>query len=96
MPSPHRSKKSIERTDEMGFVLVPHPPYSLDIAPSDFFLFSYLKDGLVGTSYPDQEILIFAVHQIFTDIPIEMMCCVFDNWIRRLHECVARAGEYVS
>jgi hypothetical protein len=25
-----------------------------------------------------------------------MLCRVFDDWIRRLHDCVARAGEYVS
>jgi histone-lysine N-methyltransferase SETMAR len=93
---PHRSKKSIERADEMEFVFVPHPPYSPDIAPSNFFLFGYLKEGLTGTSFPDQEILISMVHQIRTDIPIEMLCRVFDDWIRRLHDCVARAGEYVS
>jgi histone-lysine N-methyltransferase SETMAR len=93
---PHRSKKSIEKADEMGFVLVPHPPYSSDIASSDFFLFSYLKESLAGTNFPDQETLISAVHQILTDISIEMLCRVFDDWIRRLHECVVRAGEYVS
>jgi histone-lysine N-methyltransferase SETMAR len=93
---PHRSKKSIEKAGEMGFVLVPHPPYSPDIAPSDFFLFGYLKECLAGTSFPDEETLISAVHEILTSIPIEMLCRVFDDWIRRLHECVARAGEYVS
>jgi hypothetical protein len=93
---PHRSKKSIEKADEMWFILVPHPPYSPDIAPSDFFLFDYLKEGLAGTSFPDQETLISEVHQIFTDIPIEMLCRVFDDWIRRVLESIASAGEYVS
>jgi histone-lysine N-methyltransferase SETMAR len=76
---PHQSKKSLERADEMGFVLVPHPPYSPDIVPSDFFLFGYLKEGLAGTSLLDQETLIFAVHPILTNIPIEILCRVFDD-----------------
>jgi hypothetical protein len=90
---PHRLKKLIEKADEMGFVLVTYPP---DIAPSDFFLFGYLKEGLAGTSFPDGETLISVVHQIVTTIPVAMLCRVFDDWIRRLHACVTRAGEYVS
>jgi hypothetical protein len=91
-----RSKTSVQKIDEMGFVLVPHPPYSPDIAPSDFFLFGSLKDYLEGTSFPDEESLISAVRQILSGIPIDMLCRVFDNWFRRLNECVACAGEYLS
>jgi histone-lysine N-methyltransferase SETMAR len=90
---PHRSKKSIDKADEMGFVLVPHPPYSPDIAPSDFFLFGYLKEGFARTSFPDQETLISAVHPILTAISIEMLCRVFDDWIRRLHEWLPGQGN---
>jgi hypothetical protein len=25
-----------------------------------------------------------------------MLCHVFDDWIRRLNECIAKVGEYVS
>jgi hypothetical protein len=31
-----------------GMVRAPHPPYSRDLAPSDFFLFSYFKSMLQG------------------------------------------------
>jgi hypothetical protein len=51
---------------------------------------------LARTSLPDQETLLSAVHQILTNIPIEMLGRVVDDWIQRLDECVARAGEYVS
>jgi histone-lysine N-methyltransferase SETMAR len=40
---PHTSKISIEKIEELGFILVPQPPYSPDLAPCDFFLFGYLK-----------------------------------------------------
>jgi hypothetical protein len=34
---------SIEKTEELDFILVTQPPYSLDLAPCDFFLFSCPK-----------------------------------------------------
>jgi hypothetical protein len=30
---------SIEKIEELDFILVPQPPYSTDLAPRDFFLF---------------------------------------------------------
>jgi histone-lysine N-methyltransferase SETMAR len=33
--------------------LVPHPPYSLDLAPCDFFLFPRLKSTLKGKRFQD-------------------------------------------
>jgi len=38
-----------------------HPPYSPDLAPSDFYLFSKMKDHLVGKRCTDDEDLQHAV-----------------------------------
>lgn len=38
-----------------GFLLVPHPPYSPDLAPSDFHLFPNLKKALAGQRYTTDE-----------------------------------------
>jgi histone-lysine N-methyltransferase SETMAR len=35
----HTSKMSIERIEELGFILVPQPPYFPDLAACDIFLF---------------------------------------------------------
>jgi histone-lysine N-methyltransferase SETMAR len=40
---PHAPKISIEKIKEPGFILVPQPPYSPELAPCDFLLFGYLK-----------------------------------------------------
>ena len=40
---------------EMGINAVPHPPYSPDIAPCDFWLFLKLKEGLRGNRYEEIE-----------------------------------------
>ena len=34
----HRSMKAVHTSMQCGFKILPHPPYSPDLAPSDFFL----------------------------------------------------------
>ena len=38
-----------------GFEILPHPPYSPDMAPSDFYLFPKLRSHLRGTQYGSNE-----------------------------------------
>jgi histone-lysine N-methyltransferase SETMAR len=52
---PQASKMSIEKIDELGFILVPQPPYSPDLAPCDFFLFGYLKQHLEGKHFTKED-----------------------------------------
>jgi histone-lysine N-methyltransferase SETMAR len=40
---PHTSKMSIEKIEELSFILVAQPHYYPDLTPCDFFLFCYLK-----------------------------------------------------
>jgi transposase len=41
--------------EENGLWLAPHPPYSPNLAPSDFFLFDYVKERLKGMVFPSYE-----------------------------------------
>lgn len=41
----HRSAVAMAKLHELGYELVEHPPYSPDLAASDFFLFPNLKNG---------------------------------------------------
>jgi hypothetical protein len=42
----------------------PHPAYSPDLAPSDFYLFGYVMQLLSGCQFADQDSLL----QAFSDI----------------------------
>lgn len=42
----HKSIKTMTKFNELGFQLLPHPPYSPDLAPSDYWLFADLKKML--------------------------------------------------
>ena len=41
---------------ECGFEILPHPPYTPDMAPSDFYLFPKLDSHLRGTQYGSKEL----------------------------------------
>ncbi len=50
--APHTAKVTKETLEALGFRILPHPPYSPDLAPSDFHLFRslqwFLRDKNLG------------------------------------------------
>ena len=72
-----------------------HPPYSPDIAPSDFFLFGYLKMQLEGMVFQNQNELISSVESVLFKIPKVMLENSLRNWEKRLVKCIETNGEYV-
>jgi hypothetical protein len=45
---PHSVAAAIETIGQLKFERLPHPPYILDLAPSDCHMFGPLKAGLHG------------------------------------------------
>lgn len=76
-------------------IRLPQPPYSPDIAPSDFFLFGYLKMMLEGLAFTDPEECFIQVRRILTEINEETLQRVFDEWIGRLKMVIQREGDYL-
>ncbi|KAL6265673.1 hypothetical protein P5V15_002472 [Pogonomyrmex californicus] len=50
---------------ELHFELVDHPPFSPDLAPSDFFLFPKFKISLGGQRFSSNEEVIAYVKRLF-------------------------------
>ncbi|VDO78103.1 unnamed protein product [Heligmosomoides polygyrus] len=46
--APHRAKVTTDKLAQLGYVHMPHPPYSLDISPCDYHYYLSLQDFLVG------------------------------------------------
>jgi hypothetical protein len=54
----HTAQKCRPFCEENVLLLAPHPPYSPDLAPSDFFLLGYVKECLKGMLFPSYEELL--------------------------------------
>ena len=48
---PHTARAMIEALETLKFEVLSHPPYSPDLAPSDFHFFPHLKRDLKGTHF---------------------------------------------
>ena len=51
---PHIAKSSHEKLLELGWIVIPHPPYSPDLAPTDYHLFRSLADHLRDKKFDDE------------------------------------------
>jgi hypothetical protein len=75
---------------------VPDPPYSPDLASSDFYLFGYIKQLLLGCQFTDRDSLLQGVRDILGGIEQATLEGVFCNWMEILHQSIAMGGEYVE
>ena len=64
---------------DCGFELVDLPPYSPDLAPSDYFRFPNMKKHLAGKQYRTDYEVIFAVEDFFEDQELELLYLVHKN-----------------
>jgi len=65
-----------------GMTLVPHPPYSPDLAPADFF-FPRMKRDLKGRRFDTVEDLIAAETRALNGIQVEEFHRCFEQWKQR-------------
>jgi histone-lysine N-methyltransferase SETMAR len=52
---PHTSLHTRKAITKLQWTVLPHPPYNSDLAPSDYHIFSSLKDAIRGKKFEDDE-----------------------------------------
>ncbi|KAJ4439542.1 hypothetical protein ANN_07666 [Periplaneta americana] len=68
---PHTAASTRGLLDQFGWEIFDHPPYSPDLAPSDFHLFTKLKDFLGGTRFGSDEELKKTVNTWLNELAAE-------------------------
>ena len=74
--------------------VVPHPPYSPVLAPSDFFLFPKLKMKLKGRRFQTLEEIQAESQAVLNMLRKNDFQERFKNWQRRWDRCQASEGGY--
>jgi histone-lysine N-methyltransferase SETMAR len=92
--SPHRAGNTKTHVRNLGLTMLPHPPYSPDIAPTDFFLLGHIKQQLEGKHFTNEEELMKAIVEVVRQIPKETFENVMEKWIDRLHYVIDNDGDY--
>ena len=59
----HTCKVAMDAEERNGYELMPHPAYSPDLAPSDFFLFPNLKEDIRVLHFRSDEEVVTAVEE---------------------------------
>ena len=74
----------------MGIKTVPHHPYSLDLAPCDFWLFPKLR----GYRYETIEKMKEVVTKVIDTLTQEDFHEDFQKLLERYNKCIAAGGDY--
>jgi histone-lysine N-methyltransferase SETMAR len=81
---PHIVQASRDFLEVYGMKQVPHPPYSSNLTPTDFYVFGHVKNCLAGASFADVDELLEAVMTILGEIEKVTLEAVFLEWMDRL------------
>lgn len=92
----HAAAVSRAAIRECGFIELDHPPYSPDLAPSDFFLFSKLKADLRGRKFSCDEEVQEAVLQHFLNKEKSYFLKGIEGLVHRCKKCIEIKGEYIE
>jgi hypothetical protein len=74
--------------------VVPHPPYSPDSAPCDFFLFLRLKSTLKEKRFQDVAEIHLNMTQQLQAIPKQAYQTCIKKWKDRWNCCIQSGGSY--
>ena len=89
---PHVHSNVRNFLQKKGIKLIDHPPYSPDLAPSDFWLFDEIKRRLpsqMTANNVDRE-----VTKILESIPAKEFLKTFEKYIERMRLCVTAERDY--
>jgi histone-lysine N-methyltransferase SETMAR len=84
------------KINELQFELLPHAPYSPDLAPSDYFLFPNLKKWLGGKRFANNEEVQSAVDGYFEELDYSHYKQGIEAIEHRWEKCIKLKGDYVE
>jgi hypothetical protein len=90
----HTANMTKAAIQELEWEILPHPPYSPDLAPSDFHLFRSLSNNLCGVSFNNQAVLQNWLDEFFTAKPEDFFKREMENLPESWKAVVSNGGEY--
>ena len=79
---------------ELRYELLPHPPYSSDLAPSDYFLFPNLKKWLAGKRFYANDEIISQTNTYFEQLEKSYFLEGIQKLEKRCRKCIELKADY--
>ena len=92
----HNSSHTHFFIKDSGIARADHPPYSPDLATSDFWLFGALDNMKIDQSFDSPEDILDWIQEKFDTFSKGVIKSVFEDWERRLHRCIECGGDYIQ
>ena len=93
---PHTSIRTREKITSLEWTTLPPPPYSVDLAPSDYHGFGPILDGLRGKHYSSDEEVKYVVKKGLKEESTEFYRAGIHALIRRWIIAIERNSDYVE
>ena len=88
--------KTLDLLNRFGWEIFSHPPYSPDLAPSDYHLFSKLKEFLGGKQFAGDDELKDAVNRWLNELAAEEYDEGILKLVNRYDKCLNSYGDFVE
>lgn len=92
----HTSLIAQAKKHELGFEILPHPPYSPDLAPSDYYLFPNFKRWLCGKRFCSNSEVKSATEGYFKGLDSSYFKKGIQKLEDRWYRCTELKGDYVE
>lgn len=92
---PHTSLVTRNKLLSLGWDLLPHPPYSPDLAPSDYHLFRSLQNSMNGKKFQKEEDIKNHLDQFFNNKPQTFYEHGIMQLVERWEKVVLNNGQYI-
>ncbi|UYV80118.1 hypothetical protein LAZ67_18001757 [Cordylochernes scorpioides] len=91
---PHTAHVVLQFLAKHSTIQIPHPPYSPDLAPNDFFLYPKLKMNLKGRKFDNVDMIQAESKATLRNLSKSDFISCFDNWKKRWNGCIEAGGAY--
>ena len=92
---PHISNLVKNKLEEVGWKLLPHPPYSCDIAPSDYHPFRGMHNALKRKIFKNEAELKNFIQDFFDSQPSAFYAKGINMLPERWQQFIDSGGEYI-
>ena len=92
---PHTSLVTRKKLLELGWEVMPYPPYSPDLAPSDYHLFRSLQNHLNGKTFDSNEAIKNEMIQFFTSKNQTFYEIRIMKLAERWQKVIEQNGQYI-